>query len=146
LDPFVALGQAAAVTERLGVGTRITLAAQHDPIDLAKQIGTLDHLSRGRFTLGVGFGWSVEDAAGHGLDWPTRREVVRDRSCLMRYRRPEEPTAYEGEFARVRASLPHPNPVEKPRDPVVGPPTMIGGREGPKLFAHIYEHADGWLP
>lgn len=52
LDPFVALGQAAAVTERLGLGTGITLAAQHDPIDLAKQIATLDHLSGGRFTLG----------------------------------------------------------------------------------------------
>ena len=47
LDPFVALGQAAAVTERLGLGTGITLVAQHDPIDLAKQIATLDHLSGG---------------------------------------------------------------------------------------------------
>ncbi|NEE22322.1 LLM class flavin-dependent oxidoreductase, partial [Streptomyces sp. SID7499] len=51
MDPFVALGQAAAVTERLALGTGITLVAQHDPIDLAKQAATLDHLSGGRFTL-----------------------------------------------------------------------------------------------
>ena len=69
LDPFVALGQAAAVTERLALGTGITLIAQHDPIDLAKQIATLDHLSGGRFTLGLGFGWNVEEAADHGVDW-----------------------------------------------------------------------------
>ena len=55
LDPFVALGQAAAVTERLALGTGITLIAQHDPIDLAKQVATLDHLSGGRLTLGIGF-------------------------------------------------------------------------------------------
>ncbi|CAL9506644.1 LLM class F420-dependent oxidoreductase [Streptomyces sp. enrichment culture] len=146
LDPFVALGQAAAVTERLGVGTGITLAAQHDPIDLAKQIATLDHLSGGRFTLGVGFGWNVEEAADHGVDWRTRRELVRDRMGLMRSLWSEEPTSYEGEFASVRASFAHPKPVQKPRGPVVGPRTLIGGGAGPKLFAHICEYADGWLP
>ncbi len=72
LDPFVALGQAAAVTERLGLGTGITLVAQHDPIDLAKQIATLDHLSGGRFTLGIGYGWNREEAADHGVEWRTR--------------------------------------------------------------------------
>src|SRR5919197_1084032 len=98
LDPFVALGQAAAVTERLGLGTGITLVAQHDPIDLAKQIATLDHLSDGRFTLGLGFGWNVEEAADHGVEWRGRRELVRDRMGLMRALWSEEPVGYEGEF------------------------------------------------
>ncbi|MET8246155.1 LLM class F420-dependent oxidoreductase [Streptomyces sp. NPDC005202] len=146
LDPFVALGQAAAVTERLGLGTGITLVAQHDPIDLAKQIATLDHLSGGRFTLGLGFGWNVEEAADHGVDWRTRRELVRDRMALMRALWAEEPVAYEGTFASVRASLAYPKPAQKPRGPVVGPRTLIGGAAGPKLFAHISEYADGWLP
>ncbi|WP_409471401.1 LLM class F420-dependent oxidoreductase [Streptomyces sp. HC307] len=146
LDPFVALGQAAAVTERLGLGTGITLAAQHDPIDLAKQIATLDHLSGGRFTLGLGFGWNVEEAADHGVEWRTRRELVRDRMALMRALWAEEPTAYEGEFGSVRASFAYPKPVQKPRGSVVGPRTLIGGAAGPKLFAHICEYADGWLP
>ncbi|GHB13994.1 LLM class F420-dependent oxidoreductase [Streptomyces chryseus] len=146
LDPFVALGQAAAVTERLGLGTGITLVAQHDPIDLAKQIATLDHLSGGRFTLGVGYGWNKEEAADHGVEWATRRERTRDRLALMRALWAEEPTAYEGEFGAVRASDAHPKPVQKPRGPVSGPRTLVGGAAGPKLFAHIAEYADGWLP
>ncbi|WP_327729184.1 LLM class F420-dependent oxidoreductase [Streptomyces sp. NBC_00487] len=146
LDPFVALGQAAAVTERLGLGTGITLVAQHDPIDLAKQIATVDHLSGGRLTLGLGYGWNVEEAADHGVVWRTRRDLVRDRMALMRALWAEEPTAYEGEFGSVRASQAHPKPAQKPRGPVVGPRTLIGGAAGPKLFAHIAEYADGWLP
>ncbi|MER7971842.1 LLM class F420-dependent oxidoreductase [Streptomyces sp. NPDC096080] len=146
LDPFVALGQAAAVTERLALGTGITLVAQHDPIDLAKQIATLDHLSGGRFTLGLGYGWNVEEAADHGVAWRTRRDLVRDRMALMRALWSEEPSAHQGEFGSVRASFAHPKPVQKPRGPVTGPRTLVGGAAGPKLFAHICEFADGWLP
>jgi probable F420-dependent oxidoreductase len=146
LDPFVALGQAAAVTETLALGTGITLIAQHDPIGLAKQIATLDHLSGGRFTLGLGFGWNVEEAADHGVEWSTRRELGRDRMALMRALWSAEPTAHEGQFGSVRASHAHPKPVQKPRGPVVGPRTLIGGAAGPKLFSHISEYADGWLP
>ncbi|MGV9450259.1 LLM class F420-dependent oxidoreductase [Streptomyces sp. NPDC003635] len=146
LDPFVALGQAAAVTERLALGTGITLVAQHDPIALAKQIATVDHLSGGRLTLGLGFGWNVEEAADHGVEWRTRRELVRDRMALMRALWAEEPTAYEGEFGSVRASYAYPKPVRKPRGPVLGPRTLVGGAAGPKLFSHICEYADGWMP
>lgn len=146
LDPFVALAQAAAVTERLELGTGITLVTQHDPIDLAKQIATLDHVSGGRFTLGLGFGWNVEEAADHGVTWSTRRELGRDRMALMRALWSAEPTSYEGEFGSVRASHAYPKPVQKPRGPVVGPRTLIGGAAGPKLFAHIAEYADGWMP
>ncbi|MGW0499717.1 LLM class F420-dependent oxidoreductase [Streptomyces sp. NPDC003007] len=145
-DPFVALGQAAAVTERLGLGTGITLVAQHDPIVLAKQVATLDHLSGGRFTLGLGFGWNAEEAADHGVRWSTRRELVRDRMALMRALWSEEPVAYDGEFGGVRASHAYPKPVQKPRGPIVGPRTLVGGAAGPKLFSHISEYADGWLP
>ncbi|MFJ9851260.1 TIGR03619 family F420-dependent LLM class oxidoreductase [Streptomyces sp. NPDC101150] len=140
LDPFIALGQAAAVTERLGLGTGITLVAQHDPVGLAKQIATLDFLSGGRFTFGIGYGWNVEEAADHGVDWPTRRELTRDRVALMRALWAAEPTAYKGEFGSVRASLAHPKPAHG------APRTLIGGAAGPKLFGHIAEYADGWLP
>ncbi|WP_405702380.1 LLM class F420-dependent oxidoreductase [Streptomyces sp. NBC_00069] len=151
LDPFVALAQAAAVTERITLGTGITLVAQHDPIDLAKRIATLDHLSGGRFTLGVGYGWNVEEAADHGVEWRTRRELVRDRMALMRALWAPEPTAYVGEFSSVQASAAHPKPVQPPRElgpghPLHGPRTLIGGAAGPKLFAAVADHADGWLP
>ncbi|MET7442681.1 TIGR03619 family F420-dependent LLM class oxidoreductase, partial [Streptomyces sp. NPDC005568] len=146
LDPFVALAQAAAVTRDLGLGTGITLVAQHDPIGLAKQAATLDHLSGGRFTLGVGFGWNVEEAADHGVRWSTRRELVRDRMAVMRALWAAEPTAYTGEYGGVRASHAHPKPLRAPRGPVTGPRTLLGGAAGPRLFAHISEYADGWMP
>jgi probable F420-dependent oxidoreductase len=141
LDPFVALGQAAAVTTTLGLGTGITLLAQHDPIALAKQIATLDHLSGGRFTLGVGFGWNREEAADHGVEWSTRRDLSRDRMHLMRALWAAEPTAYDGDFGSVRASFAYPKPASGP-----APRTLVGGAAGPKLFAHIADYADGWLP
>ncbi|MEV6725309.1 LLM class F420-dependent oxidoreductase [Streptomyces xanthochromogenes] len=141
LDPFVALGQASAVTEDLRLGTGITLVAQHDPIDLAKQIATLDRLSGGRFTLGLGYGWNKEEAADHGVEWTTRRDLVRDRMALMRALWADEPTAYEGEFGSVRASYAYPKPHRGG-----APRTLVGGAAGPKLFAGIAEYADGWLP
>src|SRR3954453_1407073 len=68
LDPFVALSAAAAVTERLVVGTGICLVAQRDPIVTAKEVATLDLLSGGRFVLGVGFGWNADEAEDHGVE------------------------------------------------------------------------------
>ncbi|MFF8832487.1 TIGR03619 family F420-dependent LLM class oxidoreductase [Streptomyces sp. NPDC015131] len=140
LEPFTALAQAAAVTDRLGLGTGITLVAQHDPIDLAKQVATLDHLSGGRFTLGVGYGWNREEADDHGVAWSTRRESVRERMALMRALWAPEPTAYEGKTASVRASYAFPKPAGG------APRILLGGAAGPTLFAHIAEYADGWLP
>ncbi|GGT99359.1 TIGR03619 family F420-dependent LLM class oxidoreductase [Streptomyces violascens] len=141
LDPFVALGQASAVTDHLHLGTGITLVAQRDPIDLAKQIATLDHLSGGRFTLGLGYGWNKEEAADHGVEWTTRRELVRDRMALMRALWADQPTSYEGEFGSVKASHAFPKPVRGG-----APRTLIGGAAGPKLFAAVADYADGWLP
>ncbi|MFB7447329.1 MULTISPECIES: LLM class F420-dependent oxidoreductase [unclassified Streptomyces] len=141
LDPFVALGQAAAVTETLGLGTGITLITQHDPIGLAKQVATLDHLSGGRFTLGVGFGWNREEAADHGVDWSTRRELGRERLDLMRALWAPEPTAYAGESGvSVRASEVWPKPAGG------APRILLGGAAGPKLFAQIAAQTDGWMP
>ncbi|MER5734403.1 MULTISPECIES: LLM class F420-dependent oxidoreductase [unclassified Streptomyces] len=141
LDPFVALAQAAAVTGRLGLGTGITLLAQHDPIVLAKQIATLDHLSGGRFTLGLGYGWNKEEAADHGVAWGTRRELVADRLALMRALWAPEPTAYEGEHGfSVRASEAWPKPAGG------APRVLLGGAAGPKLFAAVAGQADGWMP
>ncbi|MEE4545408.1 TIGR03619 family F420-dependent LLM class oxidoreductase [Streptomyces sp. V4-01] len=140
LDAFAALSAAAAVTERLGLGTAVTLVAQHDPIVLAKQIATLDHLSGGRFTLGVGFGWNVEEAADHGVEWARRRDVVRDRIALMRALWAPEPVGYAGDFASVQASHAYPKPLGgKVR-------TLIGGAAGPRTLAQIAAYGDGWMP
>ncbi|KRV50032.1 F420-dependent oxidoreductase [Wenjunlia vitaminophila] len=139
LDPFAALAAAAAVTERLHLGTGITLVAQHDPITLAKQVATLDLLSGGRFTLGVGFGWNREEADDHGVDWAARRDVVREKVALMRALWAPEPTGYQGVHVSVAPSVAHPKPSPPPR-------VLLGGGAGPVLFAHVAEYADGWMP
>ncbi|MEV3859916.1 LLM class F420-dependent oxidoreductase [Streptomyces sp. NPDC050095] len=143
LDPFVALAQAAAVTEHLLLGTGVTLVTEHDPIVLAKQIATLDHLSGGRFTLGVGFGWNKEEADDHGAEWRTRRRLTMERMQVMRALWAAEPTAYTSELAgvSVRASHAHPKPVRGG-----APRILVGGAAGPKLFEHICAYADGWAP
>ncbi|QIS08592.1 LLM class flavin-dependent oxidoreductase [Nocardia arthritidis] len=66
LDPFITLGAVAAVTERLVLGTGITLLIQRDVIHTAKEIATLDRISNGRFVFGVGAGWNPEEMADHG--------------------------------------------------------------------------------
>ncbi|AZK94635.1 MULTISPECIES: TIGR03619 family F420-dependent LLM class oxidoreductase [Streptomyces] len=141
IDPFVALSQAAAVTSRLHLGIGVLLLAQHDPIVVAKQAASLDHVSGGRFTLGVGYGWNREEAADHGVAWSSRRELVLDRMRLMRALWADEPTEYKGVFGSVSASFAHPKPVRGG-----APRTMLGGAAGPKLFSHIVEYGDGWLP
>jgi alkanesulfonate monooxygenase SsuD/methylene tetrahydromethanopterin reductase-like flavin-dependent oxidoreductase (luciferase family) len=67
LDPWVSLGAAGAVTTRVRLSTAVALPVEHDPITLAKSIATLDHLSGGRVSLGVGFGWNTDELADHGV-------------------------------------------------------------------------------
>lgn len=141
LDPFVALGAAAAATSKIELGTGICLVAQRDPILLAKESATLDLYSKGRFVLGIGFGWNVEEMVDHGVEFRTRREMVREKMLAVQRLWTEEEAAFDGEHVKFAPSWSWPKPVRKPR-----PPVLIGGAAGPKLFAHIAEYADGWIP
>lgn len=141
LDPLVCLAMAATVTERITLGTGVLLVAQHDPIGLAKQVASLDHLSGGRFTLGVGYGWNRAEAEDHGVDFGTRRELVADKLALMEALWSQDEARYAGSHLRLEAAYAWPKPVQQPRVQ-----TFIGGGAGPKLFAAIADHADGWLP
>jgi probable F420-dependent oxidoreductase len=141
LDPLVALAMAAAVTTRIGLGTGILLAAQHDPIVLAKQIGTLDHLSSGRFSLGVGFGWNRAEAEDHGVDFARRHDVVRDHVRAMEAIWSTEQAEYHGEFVQFDPTWSWPKPVQQPRVR-----TLVGGGATDAVFAAIAQWADGWIP
>jgi probable F420-dependent oxidoreductase len=141
LDPYVALAAAAAVTRRLRLGTGIALVAQHDPIALAKAIATLDHVSQGRFVLGIGYGWNVEEMTSHGVEAKTRRARVRETMLAMQALWSSEVAEFRGEFVRFEPSWQWPKPVQRPR-----PRVLIGGAPGPTLVAHVAEYADGWIP
>jgi probable F420-dependent oxidoreductase len=140
-DPLIVLGAAAAVTRRIRLGTAIGLPAQHDPISLAKQIATLDRLSGGRLTYGIGYGWNVEEMEDHGIDPKRRRARVREVMLAMQALWSQEVAGFAGEFVRFEPSWQWPKPVQQPR-----PPVLIGAAPGPTLFAHVAEYADGWIP
>lgn len=141
LDPFVALAAAASATRTIRVGTGVCLVAQHDPIVLAKATATLDLVSGGRFVFGVGFGWNAEEAANHGVDFRRRRAVAREKMLAIERLWSEEVAGFDGEFVSFEPAWLWPKPLQKPR-----PPVLIGGVAGPKLFAHIAEYGDGWMP
>jgi probable F420-dependent oxidoreductase len=141
LDPYVALAATAARTERIRLGTGIALVAQHDPIALAKELATLDLVSNGRLVLGIGYGWNLEEMENHGIDVKRRRARVRETMLAMQALWSQEVAEYHGEFVDFAPSWQWPKPVQQPR-----PPVLIGGAAGPKLFDHIAEYADGWLP
>ncbi|HMF82250.1 MAG TPA: LLM class F420-dependent oxidoreductase [Acidimicrobiia bacterium] len=140
-DPFVGLTMAAAVTDRLRVGTGICLVAQRDPIVTAKSVASLDHLSGGRFVFGIGFGWNADEIENHGVETRRRRDIAREHVLAMQRLWDDDEASFDGEFVRLPPSWSWPKPVQKP-----WPPILVGGAAGPTLFAHIAEYANGWIP
>jgi probable F420-dependent oxidoreductase len=141
LDPFVGLAAAAAVTERLNLGTGICLVAQHHPITLAKSVASLDLMSDGRFLFGIGVGWNEDEMENHGVDPHSRRARVRESVLAMKGLWTEEAAGYDGDHVSFSASWSWPKPVRFPH-----PPVIMGGAGGPVTFRHIVEYCDGWMP
>ncbi|HKY47298.1 MAG TPA: LLM class F420-dependent oxidoreductase [Acidimicrobiia bacterium] len=141
LDPFVALGAVAATTRRLKLGTGITLVAQRDPIWLAKEVASLDHISGGRVIFGIGYGWNKEELASHGVAYESRREILRERILMMKSLWTEEVASFEGKLAHLEPSWAWPKPVQSPH-----PPIIMGGAAGPRTIADMVEFCDGWMP
>lgn len=140
-DPFVALAAAGARTTRIGLGTGIALVAQREPIVTAKAIATLDHLTGGRVTLGIGFGWNVDEMEHHGVDPARRREIAREHVLAMRALWTDEVAEFHGEYVDLAPSWSWPKPVQPG-----GPPVLLGSAPGPRAFAAIADYCDGWLP
>lgn len=139
LDPWVALATAATVTSRIRLSTAVALPVESDPITLAKAIATLDHLSGGRVSLGAGFGWNVDELNDHHVPAGKRRTVLKEYLEAMRSLWTEETGSYDGEFVSFGPSWAWPKPVQS------HVPVLIGAGGGPKTFAWIARHADGWI-
>ena len=141
LDPFVALTAAAAVTTRLRVGTGICLVAQREPLATAKAVASLDLVSGGRFNFGIGFGWNRDEIEHHGIEFSKRRDVAREHVLAMQRLWADDEAAFAGDHVRFTPSWSWPKPVQQP-----WPPIVLGGAAGPRLFSHIAEYGDGWMP
>ena len=140
LDPWVSLSMAAAVTSIIRLGTAVSLPSQHDPIALAKTIASLDHLSGGRVTLGVGFGWNIDELTDHGVAAASRRTVLREYLEAMQALWSQTEASYQGRFVRFGRSWAWPKPVQQPRMPI-----LLGAGGTERTFAWIARSADGWL-
>src|SRR6266511_3688568 len=83
-DPLVTLGWIAGRTERIGLGTSIVLVPLHNPMQLAKEVATLQELSGGRFTLAVGMGWHKDEFDFMGVEFKGRGRRANEAIRLMR--------------------------------------------------------------
>lgn len=139
-DPFVALTAAAAVTERIKVGTGICLVIERDPITLAKECASLDVLSGGRFILGIGAGWNREEMENHGASYQHRWKIVREKVLAMKQIWTQDEAEYHGEFVNFDPIWSWPKPVQPG-----GPPVWMGANSK-WVFDRVAEYCEGWMP
>ena len=140
LDPFVAIGAAAAVTSKIMLGTGICLVIQRDPIVLAKEVASVDFVSNGRFLFGIGGGWNEEEMEDHGTDPRKRWGVLRERMMAMKQIWTQEEGEYHGKHVDFPAIWSWPKPVQKPH-----PPVLVGG-DAPHTLKRVIEYGDEWMP
>jgi probable F420-dependent oxidoreductase len=139
LDPFVTLAAAAAVTSNIELITGIALLVQRDPIVTAKESASIDLISGGRFTLGVGAGWNLEEMRHHGTDPKTRGALLDERIEAIKTLWTDEPAEYHGKYVDFDSSYLRPKPVQKPH-----PPILIGG-DSDATVKRVIRHGAGWI-
>jgi probable F420-dependent oxidoreductase len=138
LDPLVGLAYAAAVTRSIDIATGVLLLPEHNPVLAAKQAATLDVLSAGRLTLGVGIGWSADEFAALGVPFARRAERTAEYIAAMRRLWADDVASFNGEFAAFGGVRVNPKPV---RDRCI--PIVIGGNSDAAL-RRAAACGDGW--
>jgi|YelNatPaOPRAMG01_1025707.scaffolds.fasta_scaffold02455_15 probable F420-dependent oxidoreductase len=121
-DPLLPLAYAAAVTKTLRLGTGVIILPQRHPLYLAKEMATLDVLSRGRAILGIGSGWLKEEFDALGLDFHTRGARTDESIAAMRVLWREASASFHGKHFNFTAVKSFPKPVQKD-----GVPIVVGG-------------------
>jgi probable F420-dependent oxidoreductase len=139
LDPFVALGYAAAVTERIRLLTYLAVLPYRNPLLVAKAATTLDRLSNGRFVLGVGVGYLKSEFHALGVDFDERNELFDEALEVIPLHWSGEPFTYEGRHFSARDVAARPRPVQ---DPI---PIWIGGNSA-RARQRAADRAQGWMP
>ena len=137
-SPMISLTYAAAVTERIRLATGICIVPEHNPVVLAKDVATLDYLSRGRFILGVGLGWSEEEFSAVGVPFERRARRTMEYLEVMRRLWTEERTTFKGEFVNLDGARSYPKPHR-------GPPPIFFGGESDAAMRRVAQHGVGWF-
>ncbi len=137
VDPLLALTAIAAETTTLRLGTGVNILAQANPLLMAKQVASLDFVSKGRFMLGAGIGWLEEEFAAMGTPFERRGARFDDYLQAMRKVWSGEVVEHESEFLSWHNFKSYPLPVQKPF------PVHIGGNKG-KAFERVARYGNGW--
>ena len=140
MDPFPVIGAAAAATTTLKLATGICLVSQRDPIQTAKSVATVDHLSQGRFIFGTGVGWNRDEMENHGTNFKTRLSLTKERIEAMKEIWGKTKAEYHGKYVDFDPMMTWPKPVQKPY-----PPILIGGG-WPHAAMRAVDYGDGWMP
>jgi len=139
-DPAVVLGAIAARTNRVRMGTAVMLAALRPPVVMAKQAVTLDHLSGGRFVLGVGAGGENPlEFENAGVDVHERGGRLDETLQLLRLLWTQPRVDFAGRYYRLREAR-----FDLPPLTPGGPPIWVGGR-APAALRRAGRFGDGWL-
>lgn len=140
LESTAVLAALAPATRRLRLGSLVLGTTYRHPAVVANWAATVDHLSAGRLTLGLGAGWQANEHRRYGIDLPPVRERV-DRfaevcavtTSLLR----EERTSFDGRWFHLEGAWCRPTPVQQPL------PLLIGGK-GDRMLALAARWADAW--
>lgn len=139
-DPFTVLTFAAAHTEKILLGTSVVVASYRSPLVVAKMAATLDVLSRGRFILGLGAGWSADEFSAVNQDRANRDDQTDEFLKVIRLLWSADEPCFEGSFYRIPRSIFLPKPARKP-----APPVWIGGNSE-RAIRRAAEFGDAWHP
>jgi probable F420-dependent oxidoreductase len=138
VDPWIGLSFAAAVTERVTLGTSVSQIALRPPVLMARELATLDRLSEGRLIVGAGAGWVEEEFTSTGVPFETRGGRLNEFIRLLRHlwTKPEDP--WQGKFFQIP-----PVGLIKPATPG-GPPIYLGAG-GPPGLRRAAKYGDGFI-
>jgi probable F420-dependent oxidoreductase len=141
MDPLASIVAAAGATSTLRLCTGICLVLEHDVLDLACTTATVDVLSGGRLTLGVGVGWNEEELANHRPDVPfaLRYSAMKERVAALRTAWTQEKASFAGRWDRYEESWVYPKPVQ-------GSVPVALGNAGRVGIEHAAAYADEWCP
>jgi probable F420-dependent oxidoreductase len=138
LDPLLVLMHIAARTERIRLGTNVYILPLRHPLTVARMAMTLDVLSHGRLTLGVGLGWLAEEFAAVGVDFDSRGARTREYVRALRALWTESEPSFHGRYAAFDRLRFEPKPVQRPH-----PPIVFGG-ESAAALRRAAALGDGW--
>ncbi len=139
-EPLTVLAVLAGVTSRIRLSTGIVIAPLRPAVLLAKQIATLDVMSRGRVSVGLGIGWQKEEYEASGVPWEGRYARFEEQLKVCRLLWSEAPAAFHGETVSFEKIYQYPRPVQKHL------PIWLGIAPTDRNIERMAEHADGWIP